>query len=140
MYCSGVIVIQTRGIFITLYLYMRSIIFSETVPYIIYIWDSFRQNEPSYKYIKCYKIPLRLNSDNFPTVKAIDILFSTLHTTSFLYCKVHFEVLHLLRASIAMFDTPPGSIPPKLSVGVIKSLQIRFVGREVLYLTICSVR
>ena len=78
----------------------------------IYIWDSFRQNEPSYKYIKCYKIPLRLNSDNFPTVKAIDILYSTLHTTSFLYCKEHFGVLHLLRASIAMFDTPPGSIPP----------------------------
>ena len=27
----------------------------------------------------------------------------------------------------------------RLSVGVIKSLQIRFVGREVLYLSICSV-
>ena len=44
----------------------------------IYIWDSSRQNEPSYIYIKCYKIPLRLNSYNCPTVRAIDILSSTL--------------------------------------------------------------
>ena len=31
----------------------------------IYIWDSSRQNEPSYIYIKCYKIPLCLNRYNF---------------------------------------------------------------------------
>ena len=29
------------------------------------IWDSSRQNEPSYIYIKCYKIPLCLNRYNF---------------------------------------------------------------------------
>ena len=78
----------------------------------IYIWDSFRQNEPSYKYIKSYKIPLRLNSYNFPTVKAIDILFSALHTIPFLYGKIHFGIFHLLSTSIATFDTPLGSNPP----------------------------
>ena len=45
-------------------------------------------------------------------VKAIDFLLSTLHTTPFLYSKIHFGVLHLLRASIATSDTPLGSNPP----------------------------
>ena len=31
--------------------------------------------------IKCYKNASRLNRYNFPTVNAIDLLFSTLHTT-----------------------------------------------------------
>ena len=63
-------------------------------------------------YIKRYKIYLRLNHYNFRTVKGINFLFSTLNTTSFLYGKIHLGVLHLLRASIASFDTPPGSNPP----------------------------
>ena len=63
-------------------------------------------------YIKRYKIYLCLNHYNFRTVKGINFLFSTLNTTSFLYGKIHLGVLHLLRASIASFDTPPGSNPP----------------------------
>ena len=39
------------------------------------------------------KIPLRLNRYNFQTVKAIDFLFSTLHTTPFLYGEIRFGVL-----------------------------------------------
>ena len=71
-------------------------------------------------------------------VKAIDFLFSARHIIPLLYGKIHFGVLHLLRASIATFNSPPGSNTTKLSVGVIKSLQIQFVGRElVLYLLIC---
>ena len=78
-----------------------------------YVWDSFHENVVSHI---CYKIPLRLNHYNFRTVKAINFLLSTLHTASFLYGKIHFGVLYLLRASIATFDTPPGSNPPYLSV------------------------
>ena len=48
----------------------------------------------------------------FQAVYALDFLFSALHTTPFLYAKIHFEVLNWLRASIATFDTPPGSNPP----------------------------
>ena len=62
------------------------------------------------------KIPLRLNHYNFQTVKAIDFLFSTLHTYT-----------------IAMCDTPLGSNPPKtfrFSCNQI-AFKIRFVGREV---------
>ena len=63
--------------------------------------------------IKKYnKNALRLICYNFRTVNAINFLFSTLHTAPFLYGKIHFGVLHLLRVSIAMFDTPPGSNPP----------------------------
>ena len=39
------------------------------------------------------KISLRLNCYNFQTVKAIDFLFSTLHTTPFLYGEIRFGVL-----------------------------------------------
>ena len=91
--------------------------------------------------IKKYdKNALRLICYNFRTVNAINFLFSKLHTAPFLYGIIHFGVLHLLHVSIATFDTPLGSNPPLLSVGVINSLQIRFVAREVLYLSICSVR
>ena len=45
-------------------------------------------------YIKCYKTPLSLNLYNFTTVKAINFLFSTVHSTAFLYDKIHFGVLH----------------------------------------------
>ena len=48
----------------------------------------------------------------FQTVCALDFLFSALYTTPFLYAKLHFGVLHLLRVSIATSDTPPGSNPP----------------------------
>ena len=82
----------------------ESLIFVST----IYIWDSFRQNGPLFIIIKCYKIALHFNHNNFRTVKAIDFLFSTLYTTPFFYGKVHFGVLHLLCVSIATFDTPPG--------------------------------
>ena len=63
--------------------------------------------------IKKYnKNALRLICYNFRTVNAITFLFSTLHTAPFLYGRIHFEVLHLLRVSIATFDTPQGSNPP----------------------------
>ena len=67
-------------------------------------WESFRENCPSHMVIKFPS--LRLNHYNFRTVKAIDFLFSSLNTTSyaFLYGKIHFGVLHLLRASIAIFQ------------------------------------
>ena len=55
----------------------------------IYIWDSFHENGPSYIIIKSYKIALHLNRNNFRTIKAINFLFSTLHTTPFLYGKIH---------------------------------------------------
>ena len=76
------------------------------------IWDSFRQNGPSYIYIKCYKNASLLNCYIFRTVNAINFQFSTLHTTPFPYGKIYFGVLHLLRASIATFDTPSGSNSP----------------------------
>ena len=82
----------------------------ETVPYLyIYIWDSFHENGPSFISIKSYKIALHLNRNNFRMIKAINFLFSTLHTTPFLYGRIHFGVLHLLCAKIATSDTPPGS-------------------------------
>ena len=58
-----------------------------------------------------YKNHSRLNRYNFRTVHAIDFLFSTLHTTPFLYGKILFGVLHLLRACIATSDTPQGMNP-----------------------------
>ena len=61
---------------------------------------------------KYNKNALRLICYNFQTVNAINFLFSTLHTAPFLYGKKHFGVLHLLRVSIATFDTPLGSNPP----------------------------
>ena len=42
------------------------------------------------------KIILRLNHYNFQTVKAIDFLFSTLHTTPFLYGEIRFGVLQCM--------------------------------------------
>ena len=79
---------------------------------VITIWDSSRENDNSHLYIKCYINASRLNRYIFRTVNAINILFSTLHTTPFLYGKILFGVLHLLLASIATFDTPRGSNPP----------------------------
>ena len=63
--------------------------------------------------IKKYnKNALRLICYNFRTVNAINFLFSTLHTAPFLYGKIQFGVLHLLRVNIETFDTPLGSNPP----------------------------
>ena len=99
------------------YLDMHGLVF-ETEPCMskydiyIYIWDSFHENGPSFIYIKCYKNASRLNRYIFRTVKGINFLFSTLHTIAFVYRKIHFGVLHLLRISTATFDTPPGSNPP----------------------------
>ena len=58
------------------------------------------------------KMALRLNCYNFLTVKAINFLFSLLHTTPFIYGKVHFGVLNMLRASIATSDITRGSNSP----------------------------
>ena len=58
------------------------------------------------------KNALRLKCYNFRRVNAIVFLFSALHTTPFLYGKIHFGILNMLHASIAMSDTPPGSNPP----------------------------
>ena len=74
------------------------------------------------------KIPLRLNRYNFQTVKAIDFLFSTLHTTPFLYGEIRFGVLQCI------INTPLGSNPPntfRFSCNRI-AFKIRFVGTEVL--------
>ena len=77
---------------------------------------------------------------NFPTINAIDILFSPLHTTPFLYSKMHFGVLDYIRADVPTCDTPWGSKLPYLRVGVIKSLQIRFVvERSYIYLFVLFV-
>ena len=48
---------------------------------IIVNWDSFHENGPSFIIIKSYKIAMYLNRNYIRTVKAIDFLFSTLHTT-----------------------------------------------------------
>ena len=44
--------------------------------------------------IRCYKNASRVNRYNFPTVNAIDFLFSKIHTTSFHYGKTYFGALH----------------------------------------------
>ena len=58
------------------------------------------------------KNALRLKCYNFRRVNAIVFLFSALHTTPFVYGKIHFGILNMLHASIAMSDTPRGSNPP----------------------------
>ena len=79
----------------------------------ITIWDLFREKGPSAYYKKnVIKMALFLNCYNFRTVRAINFLLSALHTTPFLYGKVHFGVLKMLHASIAMSDTPRGSNSP----------------------------
>jgi len=73
-----------------------------------------------------------MNHYNFPTIIAIDILFSPLHTTPFLYSKMYFGALHYIRADVPTCDTPWGSKLPYLRVGAVKLLQIRYLGRGVL--------
>ena len=79
----------------------------------IYIYGKVYEKRDLACIIKKYnKNALRLICYNFRTVNAINFLFPILHTAPFLYGKIHFGVLHLLRVSIATFDTPLGSNPP----------------------------
>ena len=87
------------------------------------------------------KCPSCLNRYIFRTLNAIDFLFSTVHTALFLYGKLHFEVLHLLHASIATFDTRPGSNPSYMTLGRSKQIASNSVCRyRSPILSICSVR
>ena len=95
-----------------MHVYVCLLVFSCTIIInFIITWVSFRENEPSLYIYKSYKNHSRLNSYNLRTVNAIDFLFLPLHTTPFLYGKIHFGVLHLLRARIATSDTPQGMNP-----------------------------
>ena len=104
------------------------------------MWDRFREKGPSAYYKICYKNALRLNRYNFRTVNAIDFLFSTLHSTPFLYVDLYFRVLHKLRADVMRPDYPWGSKLPHLQVGASNSFQNQCVCRGVLSLLIFSVR
>ena len=57
---------------------------------------------------------------NFPTVNAIDFLFSTPHTTPFHYGETYFGALHLFLADATRSDTPKP--PHRTSSG--RSIQI----------------
>ena len=65
----------------------------------------------------------RLKCYNFRTVNATVFLFSALHNTPFLYDKIHFGILNVLHASVAMSDTPWGSNSPYLSARNLNSFQ-----------------
>ena len=89
----------------------------------LYIWDRFREKGPKTSRFgkvsekrciikKHNKNALRLKCYNFRRVNAIVFLFLALHTAPFLYGKIHFGILNMLHASIAMSDTPRGSNPP----------------------------
>ena len=101
-----------------------------------YIWDSFHENVPShnihnyYIIFQCYKNESHLNRYNFRTVKAINVLFSTHHSTPFLYVKIYFSVLHQHSADVSGSDTPWGSKPPHLRVGEFKSFKYLCVGQR----------
>ena len=73
------------------------------------------------------KIPLRLNHYNFQTVRAIDFLFSTLHTTPFLYGEIRFGVLQCVMPHY-IGSNPPNTF--RFSCNQI-AFKIWFVGREV---------
>ena len=81
-----------------------------------------------------------MNRYNFTTVNAIDVLFSTLHTTPFHYGETYCGVLHQFLADATKSDTTWGSKPPHLQVGAFKSLQIQYVHTGILLLLMCSVR
>ena len=55
-------------------------------------------------------------------------------------CMVNYKYLDSMQARCLHHCMLCISDSVSVSVGVIKSLQIRFVGREVLYISICSVR
>ena len=71
-----------------------------------------------------YKNALRLNRYNFRNVKAIDFLFSTLHSTPFLYVDLYFRVLHKLLVDIMRPDYPWGSKLSHVQVGATNLFQI----------------
>ena len=64
---------------------VKNIEFSHIYMYIKHMYGTVSTKLP-------LKISLRLNCNNFQTVKAIDFLFSTLHTTSFLYGEMYCNV------------------------------------------------
>ena len=73
----------------------------------IYIYGKVSEKRDLACIIKKHnKNALRLKCYNFRRVNAIVFLFSALHTTPFLYGKIHFGILNMLLASIAMSDTP----------------------------------
>ena len=65
-----------------------------------------------------------MNRYNFRTVIAMNILYSKLHTTPFVYGKIYFGVLHMHDIGDTRSDTPWDSNPQHLPVGALKSLQI----------------
>ena len=77
---------------------------------------------------KSYKTCVALELLYFRTVKAIGLLFSTLHTTPLLCAvKVYFGVLHKHSVDVTRSDTSWGSKPPQLQVGTFKSHQFRCI-------------
>ena len=102
--------------------------------------DNMGSFGPSAYYNICYKNALHLNRYNFRTINAIDFLFSTLHSTPFLYVDLYFRVLHKLRANVMRPDYPWGLKLPHLQVGASNSFQIHCVCRGVLSLLNFSVR
>ena len=81
---------------------------------ITYTWDSQCEKGPRAYYIKLNKNELLLNRYNFSMVNAMNVQFSPLHTTPFLYRKTYFGLLNYLLAIVAWSDTPRGSKPPYL--------------------------
>ena len=82
--------IQTQVKFITL---IGSVSEKIALRY-IYKMGQFPRKLPHGYIIKWYKNASRVNRYNFPTVNAIDFLFSTLYTTPFHYGETFFGALH----------------------------------------------
>ena len=61
----------------------------------IYIWDSFRENGPSFIIIKLYKITLHLNCNNFRMVKAINFLLPLLLCLKWILLHVHVHITYV---------------------------------------------
>ena len=69
-------------------------------------YGTVTQKLPPHGYIiKCYKIASRLDRYNFPTVNAINVLFSTLHTTPCHYGETVGGALHQFHADATRSDT-----------------------------------
>ena len=63
----------------------------------------------------------------------VDFLFSTVHTTPFLYVTLHFGVLHLLHASIATIRPYPTGFKPARSNQIASNSVCRYRGPIDLY-------
>ena len=93
--CAKILLVQ-------FYLFTRLVCIAHDPPKVplqgVAIWEKdmgqFPRKLPHGYIIKCYKNASRVNRYNFPTVNAIDFLFSTLHTTPFHYGKTYFGALH----------------------------------------------